>query len=60
MSEMPRWNSLGLSVYDLKNGQEEKTGPFWEWVPESGEGVKKGRKEGKYGRCVLYSCMKTE
>jgi hypothetical protein len=30
MSEMPRWNALGLSIYTFKNeGQEGKADPFW-------------------------------
>jgi hypothetical protein len=37
-----------------------KTIPVQGWVPVGGGGQKEKVKEGKYGGCTLYSCMKIE
>jgi hypothetical protein len=50
MSEMPRQNPLGLSVYTSKNeGQVIKTGLFQGWVPLRVDGHKESMNEGEYG-----------
>jgi hypothetical protein len=42
-ADVPRQNPLGPSIYILKNeGQEGKTGLFWEWVSVEGVGIRKG------------------
>jgi hypothetical protein len=40
--------------------KEGKAGPFQGWVPEIGGGYQERVKEGGYGGCILYSCMKIE
>jgi hypothetical protein len=60
MSEMPRQNPLGLSIFTLKKKKDRRAkqvvcrgGSYWE-----GGGPKERVNESEYGRCIFYSYMK--
>jgi hypothetical protein len=61
MSEISRQSPFNYQYTLLKNeGQEGKTCLFWGLVPVRRRRHKERMKEGKYGGCTLYSCMKIE
>jgi hypothetical protein len=59
MSELPRQNPLGLSIYTFTNERQEgKTGLFLGWVPGDGGGLEQRVNEDKRWMYFVFICKK--